>query len=62
MDIEIEGIESILVAYQNSNVFQKKAAQAIFGAIDVKGVLPVTINKEIPVNTSIEIKKKNLSF
>ena len=58
MDIEIDGIESILVAYQNSSVFQKKAAQAIFGAIDVKGVLPVTINKKIPVNTSLEIKKK----
>ena len=40
------------------SVFQEKAAQAIFGAINVKGKLPVTINKDIPVNSSIKLKKK----
>ena len=63
LDIDIDGIESILIAYQNSDVFQTKAAQAVFGSIDVKGVLPVTINKKIPVNSSILLKKKKiLSF
>ena len=63
LDIDINGIESILIAYQNSDVFQRKAAQAIFGGINVKGVLPVTINKNIPLNTSIKLKKKKiLSF
>ena len=63
LDIDIDGIESVLIAYQNSKVFQSKAAQALFGGIDVKGVLPVTINKKIPVNTSIQLKKKKiLSF
>ena len=57
-DLNIDDIQSILIAYQNSTVFQEKAAQAIFGAIDVKGKLPVTINKDIPVNTSIKLKKK----
>ena len=58
LDIDITGIESILIAYQNSDVFQIKAAQAVFGGIEIKGVLPVTINKKIPVNTSIRLKKK----
>ena len=63
LDIDIDGIESIIIAYQNSEIFQIKAAQALFGAIDTKGVLPVSINKKIPVNTSIQLKKKNiLSF
>ena len=63
LDIDIDGIESIIIAYQNSEIFQIKAAQALFGAIDTKGILPVSINKKIPVNTSIQLKKKNiLSF
>ncbi len=63
LDISVDGIESIIIAYQNSEIFQIKAAQALFGAIDTKGVLPVSINKKIPVNTSIQLKKKNiLSF
>ena len=57
-DLNIDDIQSILIAYQNSPVFQEKAAQAIFGAINVKGKLPVTINKDIPVNSSIKLKKK----
>ena len=60
LDIDITGIESILIAYQNSDIFQIKAAQAVFGGIEVKGVLPVTINKKIPVNTSIRLKKKKI--
>ncbi len=63
LDIDVDGIESIIIAYQNSEIFQIKAAQALFGAIDTKGVLPVSINNKIPVNTSIQLKKKNiLSF
>lgn len=34
-------LESVLVAYQNSEVAQQKAAQLIFGAIAAKGNLPV---------------------
>ena len=59
LDLDVRGIESILISYQNSKVFQTKAAQALFGAINVKGVLPVSINKDIPVNTSIILKKKD---
>ena len=39
----IENIEGIVVSYQNSKVAQQKSAQLIFGAIEAKGVLPVSI-------------------
>ena len=45
--------EGILVAYQNSKVAQEIAAQTIFGAIDAKGKLPVSIKKEFSVGTGI---------
>ena len=57
-DLNIDDIQSILIAYQNSPVFQEKAAQAIFGANNVIGKLPVTIHKDIAVNSSIKLKKK----
>ena len=39
-------IEGIVVSYQNSKLAQEISAQAIFGAIDVKGKLPVSIRNE----------------
>ena len=53
-DLDIDDIESIVIGYQNSKVFQQKAAQVIFGAIPAKGKLPVSIHKNIPVNTQIK--------
>jgi len=41
-----ENIEGLLVSYQNSKIAQELSAQAIFGAIDVKGKLPVSIRNE----------------
>ena len=58
-DINIDGIESILIAYQNRDIFQEKAAQVIFGSISSKGRLPVSIHEDIPVNTKIEIETLN---
>lgn len=39
-------IEGIVVGYQNSKLAQEITAQAIFGAIDVQGKLPVSIRDE----------------
>ena len=39
----ITNIESIVVAYQNSAIAQQKTAQLLFGAIDAKGTLPVSV-------------------
>jgi beta-N-acetylhexosaminidase len=60
--LDIDGIESIMIAYQNSKIFQIKTAQALFGEIDVKGVLSVSINEKIPANTSIQLQKKHTLF
>lgn len=50
-------IESIIVSYQNHKIAQEKTAQLIFGAIEAKGVLPVSAHLELPVNTSITTEK-----
>ena len=52
--------ESIVVSYQNSNIAQEKSAEALFGAIPIKGVLPVSSNESFPVNTSIKLKRSNI--
>ncbi|MCH3882431.1 MULTISPECIES: glycoside hydrolase family 3 N-terminal domain-containing protein [Tenacibaculum] len=39
-------IEGLLVSYQNSKLAQELSAQAIFGALDVNGKLPVSIKNE----------------
>ena len=49
----IAPIKAIVFAYQNNKVAQEKAAQLIFGAIEGKGVLPVTAHPNLPVGTSI---------
>lgn len=36
-------IESVVMAYQNSNIAQETAAQIIFGGLPAKGTLPVSI-------------------
>ncbi|GIJ94932.1 beta-N-acetylglucosaminidase [Capnocytophaga stomatis] len=53
----LTNIESIIVSYQNHKVAQEKTAQLIFGAIEGKGVLPVSAHPELPVNTSVSTPK-----
>ena len=50
-------LESLLVAYQNSEISQVISAQTIFGAIEANGKLPVSIKNEFPVGTGIQTKK-----
>lgn len=40
-----ENIEGLLMSYQNSKISQEVSAQMIFGAIETKGKLPVSIKK-----------------
>ncbi|MCK5402469.1 MAG: serine hydrolase, partial [Flavobacteriaceae bacterium] len=49
-----ENFESIIVSYQNSKIAQQKAAQLIFGGIQAKGVLPVSIGKDFKVGFGIK--------
>lgn len=45
--------ESIMVSYQNSDIAQQKAAQLIFGAIQAKGKLPVTVGEDFKVGSGV---------
>lgn len=49
-------LDGIIMAYQNSEVAQEKTAQLLFGAIEAKGTLPVSIGEEFPVNTGIKMR------
>lgn len=57
LDIEsFKGIDGVVVAYQNSELAQEKAAQLIFGAIPAQGKLPVSSHKDFPVNSGVSLK------
>ncbi|MDZ7613590.1 MAG: serine hydrolase [Flavobacteriaceae bacterium] len=49
-------IEAIMVSYQNTPVFQDLSAQMIFGAMDIKGRLPVNINSEFNYGKGLDIE------
>ncbi|GAA0870998.1 glycoside hydrolase family 3 N-terminal domain-containing protein [Gangjinia marincola] len=45
-------LNGIIIGYQNSLIAQQLTAQAIFGGIEAKGILPVSIGDEFPAGTS----------
>lgn len=56
-------LEGILVGYQNHPVAQQKLAQVLFGALDAKGRLPVSIKNEFPVGTGFNTSNiKRLAY
>ncbi len=50
---DFDFIDAILVSYQNSSESQEISAQIIFGALEAKGKLPVSIKKIFPEGTGI---------
>ncbi|HWR93842.1 MAG TPA: glycoside hydrolase family 3 N-terminal domain-containing protein [Flavobacterium sp.] len=52
-----EDIEGVMVSYQNSEISQIVSAEIIFGAVNAKGKLPVSINETFKVNDGIQTKK-----
>lgn len=52
-------IESVIVSYQNGDIPQEVSAELIFGAIDAKGKLPVSINDFFKVNDGLSSEKIN---
>ena len=54
-----EKAQSLLVTYQENRVTQELAAQAIFGAINIDGKLPVNVNSQFRLNDGIIVKKNN---
>lgn len=56
---DFDAIEGLIVSYQNGEVSQEVSAQLIFGAIEAKGKLPVSISDLFPVNTGLSTEKLN---
>lgn len=54
-----DDIEGLVVSYQNSDVSQVVSAELLFGAIEAKGKLPVSINKSFKVNDGLATVKLN---
>ena len=52
-------LNGIVMAYQNSKIFQEKAAQALFGAIPIKGKLPVSITPHFKVGEGFFLKNND---
>ncbi|WCO00926.1 glycoside hydrolase family 3 N-terminal domain-containing protein [Psychroserpens ponticola] len=55
----VENIDGIVMSYQNSNIAQQKSAQVIFGAIPVKGTLPVSTGEYFKVHDGISYNALN---
>ena len=57
LDLETKAnFEGIQVAYQNSKLAQQKAAEVIFGALEAKGKLPVSVGDNFPAGTGYRTK------
>ena len=54
-----EPIEAVVVSYQNGTVAQEVSAELLFGAIDAKGKLPVSINQTLKAGDGIATEKLN---
>ena len=54
-----DNYKSIVVSYQNTDVAQVVSAELLFGAIESKGKLPVSINDNFKINTGLTTKKIN---
>lgn len=52
-------IEGIVMSYQNGDIAQEVGAEVIFGAVEAKGNLPVTINDEFQEGLGLKTEKLN---
>lgn len=52
-----DAIEGLVVSYQNSDIAQVVSAELIFGAIEAKGKLPVSIHTNFKVNDGLATEK-----
>ena len=55
----IDNIESIIVSYQNGDIAQEVSAELIFGAIEAKGKLPVSVGNLFKVGDGLSTQKIN---
>lgn len=58
--LNLDSYNSILISYQNNPEFQKTVAQQLFGAKEIKGVLPVSINEKFKEGDGIHLDNINI--
>lgn len=51
-----QNIDAVVIAYQNSEIAQRKTAEILFGSIPAVGRLPVTAHSEFPVGSGLQLK------
>lgn len=57
--LNFDKIPGVIVSYQNGDIAQEVSAELIFGAIDAKGLLPVSINSTFKAGGGITTQKLN---
>ena len=57
-DVDISGISSVLVSYENNPLSMKVTAEAYLGKQKINGRLPVVVNEQIKYGMGIDIPKQ----
>ena len=57
-DVDISGISSVLVSYENNPLSMKAAAEAYLGKQKINGRLPVVVNEQIKYGMGIDVPKQ----
>jgi beta-N-acetylhexosaminidase len=58
----LENVKAAIVSYQDNELSQNAAAEAIFGGIAVDGRLPVTASSHFPLNAGFKTPKIRLKY
>jgi beta-N-acetylhexosaminidase len=56
---DFEDIEALVMSYQNADIAQVVSAELIFGAVDAKGKLPVSIGSNFKEGAGLQTEKLN---
>ncbi|MFA8436400.1 MAG: glycoside hydrolase family 3 N-terminal domain-containing protein [Marinifilaceae bacterium] len=59
---DLDKLEAILVSYEDTREAQMASAQIIFGGLEAKGKLPVTVNGQFPVGTGVFTPHNRLGY
>ena len=57
-DVDIRGISSVLVSYENNPLSMKATAEAYLGKQKINGRLPVVVNEQIKYGMGIDVPKQ----
>ena len=57
-DVDISGISSVLVSYENNPLSMKATAEAYLGKQKINGRLPVVVNEQIKYRMGIDVPKQ----